>query len=53
MHLRCCAHILNLIVKEGLKDLEKSVLRILIGLQNSRHVLKGRTPSTKVLCVLM
>ncbi|XP_058774482.1 zinc finger BED domain-containing protein RICESLEEPER 2-like [Vicia villosa] len=28
IHMRCCAHILNLIVKEGFKDLDKSILRI-------------------------
>jgi hypothetical protein len=28
LHLRCCAHVLNLIVKEGLKDVDDSVLRI-------------------------
>ncbi|CAK8564545.1 unnamed protein product [Lathyrus sativus] len=27
-HMRCCAHILNLIVKEGLKDIDNSVYRV-------------------------
>jgi hypothetical protein len=27
-HTRCCAHVLNLIVKEGLKDIEREVARI-------------------------
>ena len=27
-HIRCCAHILNLIVQEGLKDMDASVLKI-------------------------
>jgi hypothetical protein len=27
-HTRCCAHVLNLIVKDGLKDIDNSVLRI-------------------------
>lgn len=27
-HTRCCAHVLNLIVKEGLKDIERQVVRI-------------------------
>ncbi|XP_057744911.1 zinc finger BED domain-containing protein RICESLEEPER 2-like [Arachis stenosperma] len=28
IHMRCCAHIINLIVKEGLKDIDESILRI-------------------------
>ena len=28
MHLRCCAHIINLIVKEGLKELDESIASI-------------------------
>ncbi|KAF7113208.1 hypothetical protein RHSIM_RhsimUnG0150000 [Rhododendron simsii] len=28
MHMRCCAHILNLIVVEGLKDMSESILRV-------------------------
>nr|XP_025677812.1 zinc finger BED domain-containing protein RICESLEEPER 2-like [Arachis hypogaea] len=28
IHMRCCAHIINLIVKEGLKKIDESVLRI-------------------------
>ena len=28
LHMRCCAHILSLIVKEGLKDLDDSIFRI-------------------------
>ncbi|GAU27017.1 hypothetical protein TSUD_313790 [Trifolium subterraneum] len=27
-HTRCCAHVLNLIMKDGLKDIDNSVLRI-------------------------
>jgi hypothetical protein len=27
-HTRCCAHVLNLIVKEGLKDIKHEVLKI-------------------------
>ena len=28
MHMRCCAHILNLIVGEGLKEIDASVARV-------------------------
>ncbi|CAK8565346.1 unnamed protein product [Lathyrus sativus] len=28
LHMRCCAHVLNLIVKEGLKDIDNSVYRV-------------------------
>ncbi|XP_012568376.1 zinc finger BED domain-containing protein RICESLEEPER 2-like [Cicer arietinum] len=28
MHMRCCAHILNIIVSEGLSDLDMSILRL-------------------------
>ncbi|XP_072088098.1 zinc finger BED domain-containing protein RICESLEEPER 2-like [Arachis hypogaea] len=28
IHMRCCAHIINLIVKEGLKEIDESVLKI-------------------------
>jgi len=27
-HIHCCAHVLNLIVKEGLKDMDKAVYKI-------------------------
>ena len=27
-HVRCCAHILNLIVKEGLKDVDDAVFKV-------------------------
>ena len=27
-HVRCCAHILNLIVKEGLKDVDEAVVKV-------------------------
>ena len=28
LHMRCCAHILSLTVKEGLKDIDDSIFRI-------------------------
>ena len=28
MHMRCCAHILNLIVTEGLKEVDDFVMRV-------------------------
>jgi hypothetical protein len=28
MHMRCCAHILNLIVIEGLKEVDDSLVRV-------------------------
>ncbi|KAL4315694.1 hypothetical protein AHAS_Ahas15G0210700 [Arachis hypogaea] len=28
LHMRCCAHILNLIVKDGLKDIDDSIAKI-------------------------
>lgn len=31
LHMRCCAHILSLVVKDGLKEVEKSVARIRFG----------------------
>ena len=38
MHLRCCAHIINLIVSEGLKDLHESIVAI-------RNVVRYARPS--------
>jgi hypothetical protein len=29
MHVRCCAHILNLIVTEGLKEVDESIMRVI------------------------
>jgi len=28
MHLRCCAHILNLVVNDGLKEIDDSIIKI-------------------------
>jgi len=28
IHVRCCAHILNLIVHEGLKDIDDSIVKV-------------------------
>ena len=28
LHMRCCAHILNLIVQDGLKDLNESIVKV-------------------------
>jgi hypothetical protein len=28
MHVRCCAHILNLIVTYGLKDVDESIMKV-------------------------
>jgi hypothetical protein len=29
MHVRCCAHILNLIVSEGLKEVDNSIVKVI------------------------
>ena len=39
LHVRCCAHILNLIVIEGLKELEPSIISV-------RNAIKYVRPST-------
>jgi len=28
MHVRCCAHILNLMVSEGLKEVDESIMKV-------------------------
>jgi hypothetical protein len=37
IHVRCCPHILNLIVHEGLKDIDDSIVRV----QNMVKYMKG------------
>jgi hypothetical protein len=37
IHVRCCTHIINLIVHEGLKDVDDSIIRI----QNVVKYVKG------------
>nr|XP_012572896.1 zinc finger BED domain-containing protein RICESLEEPER 1-like [Cicer arietinum] len=36
MHMRCCAHILNIIVSEGLSDLDMSILRLRAAVKYAR-----------------
>ncbi|MED6222652.1 hypothetical protein PIB30_118787 [Stylosanthes scabra] len=40
IHLRCCAHVLNLIVKERLKEIDNSILKI----RNAVKYVKSSTP---------
>jgi chemotaxis methyl-accepting protein methylase len=37
IHVRCCAHILNLVAHDGLKDIDDSIVRI----RNMVKYLKG------------
>jgi hypothetical protein len=60
MHVRCCAHILNLIVTEGLKELDESILKVKnavkyvkSNLRSLRVVWKGKKLSSGVCCALM
>ncbi|XP_031251216.1 zinc finger BED domain-containing protein RICESLEEPER 1-like [Pistacia vera] len=41
LHMRCCAHILSLTVKEGLKDMEDSIFRIRSTVRYVRSSLKA------------
>lgn len=37
LHTRCCAHILNLIVKDGMKEVDDSIVRIRATVRYVRH----------------
>nr|XP_023884409.1 zinc finger BED domain-containing protein RICESLEEPER 3-like [Quercus suber] len=39
MHMRCCAHILNLIVGEGLKEIDASVAKVREAVRKDRYIL--------------
>ena len=63
MHMRCCAHILNLIVTKGLKEVDDSIVRVRSAVKYMKSsparfkkfkvVLKENNLLSRVCCVLM